>query len=214
MKKTPPVVRKIGVADYASCLLQMQSFVLNRNNADQDELWVLQHNPVFTMGAMATHDDVLSWSHDIPVIKTDRGGRITFHGPGQIVIYLLLDVKRLGLNSRQLVHTIEFAIVDFLNEVGVKAYISMNNPGVYIDQYCTVKIASIGLKIDKNGYSYHGISLNFDIDKVAFSYINPCGQAGLKVVNLLDLQPGLCIEHVEEKLVNIIIEKLYCEEYK
>jgi lipoyl(octanoyl) transferase len=212
--KENPVVRKMGVADYESCLLQMQSFVSNRNTADPDELWILQHNPVFTMGAMATDGDILSWSHDIPVVKTDRGGRITFHGPGQIVVYLLLDIKRLGLNTRQLVHKVEFAIVDFLTLVGVKSYISMNNPGVYIDQYCTIKIASIGLKIDKNGYSYHGISLNFDIDKLAFSYINPCGQPGLKVVNLLDLQPSLCIEYVEEKLVNIIIEKLYCEEYK
>lgn len=209
-----PVVRKIGLVDYEPCLLQMQSFVSNRNTDGQDELWVLQHNPVFTMGAMATYDDVLSVDHDIPVIKTDRGGKITFHGPGQIVIYLLLDVKRLGFNTRQLVHKIEFAIVDFLNTIGVKSYISVNNPGIYIDQHCTVKIASIGLKINKNGYSYHGISLNFDIEKNAFSYINPCGQPGLQVVNLLDLRPGLVIEHIEEKLVNIIIEKLYCEEYK
>jgi lipoyl(octanoyl) transferase len=212
--KKPLVIKRLGVVDYAACLLQMQSFVANRKKEDQDELWVLQHNCVFTMGAMASNSDILVHNHDIPIIKTDRGGKITFHGPGQIIIYLLLDINKLGINTRQLVHKIEYSILDMLSHLGIDAYISMNNPGIYVDQYCTIKIASIGLKINKEGYSYHGISVNFNIDKNMFSYINPCGQVGLKIVNILDLNSRSDINDVENQLINAIIARLYSEKYK
>lgn len=212
-----PIVKKLGVVDYVECLYLMQNFVSERQSGQSDEIWVLQHDAVFTMGAMADEGDIISYDHNVPVIRTDRGGKITFHGLGQIVIYLLLDVKRLGLNTRQLVNKLERAVVHMLSQFEIKAYTSMNNPGIYVDQYCNEKISSIGLKINKDGFSYHGISVNFDIDKEMFSHINPCGQPGLKVVNFVEmLRTNLSVDIItaEDVLVDYIIENLYHESNK
>jgi lipoyl(octanoyl) transferase len=175
-------IRELGTIDYLIAWQAMKDFTVRRTEHTPDEIWLLQHPPVYTQG-IAGRPEHLLYQNDIPVIKTDRGGQITFHGPGQLITYLLLDLRRLKLHVRELVRKMEGAVIDLLQEYRVNAEGRVDAPGVYVSN---AKIASLGLKI-KNGYCYHGIALNVDMDLTPFSAINPCGYAGLRVTQTKDL---------------------------
>lgn len=177
------VARNLGSIDYMSCWRAMQSFTDNRDNAVADEIWLLEHPRVFTQGQAGKAEHVLL-PGDIPVIQVDRGGQVTYHGPGQLVAYLLIDIRRLGWGVRQLVDVIEQSIIGVLASYGVGAQGRPDAPGVYLDN--GAKIAALGLRV-RRGCSFHGLALNLDLDLEPFSRINPCGYAGQTVSRLADL---------------------------
>ncbi len=169
-------VQHLGLTDYAATWRAMQAFTAQRTAGTPDELWLTEHPPVYTLG-LNRKDVRPPWRDDIPLVHTDRGGKITYHGPGQIVLYLLLDLKRSGLGVRQLVDRMEGAIIALLAQHGVAAQGRPDAPGVYVAER---KIASLGLRL-KNGCCYHGLSLNVDMDLSPFDAIDPCGYPGLQV---------------------------------
>lgn len=175
-------VRHLGRADYATTLEAMRDFTLNRTELTPDEVWLLEHDRVFTQGQAGKAEHLLA-PGDIPVVQVDRGGQVTYHGPGQLVAYTLLDIKRMTLGVRDLVSHLEHSIMDVLVQYGINAYPRADAPGVYVDD---AKIASLGLRI-KKGRSYHGLALNVDVDLEPFSRINPCGYQGLQVTRMQDL---------------------------
>ena len=174
-------LRFLGIQPYELIWQQMLEFTLHRSASTVDDLWILQHEPVFTLGQAGKPEHILN-AHDIPVIKSDRGGQVTYHGPGQLVIYLLIDVRRNKLGIRQLVDLIENSIIAVLATYGVSGETRPRAPGVYVDDK---KIAALGLRI-KQGCSYHGLSFNIDMDLTPFTYINPCGYVGLETTQLID----------------------------
>ncbi len=171
--------RDLGLADYSETWNAMKSFTIERISGQQDECWLLQHKPVFTLGQAGLKEHIID-PHGIPVVESDRGGQVTYHGPGQLVAYLLLDIKRRKKGIRQLVDVIEQSIIEVLADFSISASTRKGAPGVYVNDD---KIAALGLRI-KNGCSYHGLSLNVDMDLEPFSYINPCGYAGLGVTQI------------------------------
>lgn len=173
------MLRRLGTVDYAQSLAAMQSFTDARTPATPDELWSLQHPPVFTQGQAGRPEHLLT-PGAIPIIASDRGGQVTYHGPGQLVIYVLVDLPRLGLGVRALVTAIETALIDLLSVYGIAGRADPQAPGVYVDG---AKIASLGLRV-RRGCSYHGLSLNVDMDLAPFSRINPCGRTGQPVTQL------------------------------
>ena len=175
-------IRRLGRVDYEPTFQAMQEFTAARTPETPDELWIVEHPPVFTLGQAGKPEHLLS-DVGIPVVRIDRGGQVTYHGPGQVVIYLLLDLTRLKIKVRELVTAIEQALIDFLASQGVAAERRAGAPGVYVG---AAKIAALGLKI-KNGCSYHGLALNVDMDLYPFTAINPCGYAGLEVTQTRDL---------------------------
>ena len=181
----------------------MRRFTVQRNADTRDEIWLLQHPPVYTQGLAGKPEHLLRAS-DIPVVKIDRGGQITYHGPGQIVAYLLLDMRRWKLNVRELVRLMEQAVIDLLAQHGVKAHGRKDAPGVYVDD---AKIASLGLKI-KNGCCYHGLAFNVDMDLTPFANINPCGYAGLRVTQARDLGIMTPLEALQQQLAQNLITLL------
>ena len=176
-----PRIRQLGRVDYAETLAAMQNFADTREPDTPDELWFLEHPPVFTLGLNTAPEHLLN-PGDIPVIQTDRGGQVTYHGPGQLVVYTLVDIRRAGLNVRQLVCALERAVIELLSGYGISAAARADAPGVYVDG---AKIASLGLRIRK-GSSFHGLALNVAMDLEPFSRINPCGFADLPVTQLVD----------------------------
>jgi lipoyl(octanoyl) transferase len=188
-------VRRLGQVDYRRTWDSMRDFTDRRGPDTGDELWLLEHPPVFTLGQAARPEHVLD-AGDIPVVQTDRGGQVTYHGPGQLVAYLLLDLRRAGIGVKRLVNLLEQAVVDLLAERGVAAAARPDAPGVYVDG---AKIASVGLRV-RHGCSYHGIALNVDADLEPFRRINPCGYAGLAVARLCDLVPGADVLEVGASL--------------
>ena len=183
-------------ADFQQTWRAMQEFTAVRTPDTPDEIWLCQHPPVFTQGLAGKPEHLLR-DIGVPVVKIDRGGQITYHGPGQLVAYLLLDLRRRNLGVKALVHRIEQALIDLLAEYGVEAARRPGAPGVYVDD---AKIAALGLKI-KNGCCYHGLSLNVAMDLAPFSAINPCGYEGLAVTQLSDLCEERSLERVGDKLV-------------
>lgn len=181
------IIRDLGVTDFAATCEAMQRFTAERTADTPDELWLTQHPPVYTLG-LNRRQVRPAQRADIPPILTDRGGKMTYHGPGQMIIYLLLDLKRRDLNIRSLVTLIENAVVSLLAEYSIHAYAKKDAPGVYIkpDQGVEAKIASLGLRV-KNHCCYHGLSLNVDMDLTPFSAIDPCGYAGLAITQTKDL---------------------------
>jgi len=176
----PPIkIRRLGLMNYEPVWRAMQTFTNQRDENTADEIWLVEHPPVFTQGQAGRAEHILA-PGDIPVIQVDRGGQVTYHGPGQIVAYPLIDIVRLTMGVRALVTGIEQAIIDVLQSYGVAAQLQKGAPGVYIDG---VKIASLGLRIRK-GRSFHGLSFNVDMDLEPFQRINPCGFEGLQVTNL------------------------------
>lgn len=174
----------------------MQEFTTRRDERTSDELWLCEHPPVFTLGLAGKPEHLLR-DIGIPVVKIDRGGQITYHGPGQLVCYLLLDLRRRGLTVKGLVNRMEQAVIDLLEDCGVSATRLAGAPGVYVDG---AKIAALGLKV-KNGCSYHGLALNVAMDLSPFAAINPCGYAGMAVTQLAAFDPGADAETVGAKLV-------------
>jgi len=176
------VVRSLGRQDYEPLWRRMQEFTNTRSAATPDEIWFTEHPPVFTLGLNASPEHLLA-PGDIPVVQVDRGGQVTYHGPGQLMIYPLIDLKRAGLGVRDLVTGLEQCVVDLVAEFGVEALARKDAPGVYVQQQ---KIASVGLRI-RRGASFHGMALNIDVDLEPFSRINPCGFSDLEVTNLRSL---------------------------
>ena len=176
------VFRRLGRTDYQATWRAMQDFTATRDGQTQDEIWLLEHPPVFTQG-LAGRPEHLLRETGVPLVRTDRGGQITYHGPGQVIAYLLIDLARRGLKVRELVSRIEQATIDLLASLGSEGQRLAGAPGVYVGG---AKIASLGLRV-KGGCSYHGVSLNADMDLSPFAAINPCGYPGLKVTQLRDL---------------------------
>jgi len=200
------VVRYLGQVDYQQTWHDMQRFTDERTEASADELWVLQHPPVYTLGKNGKPEHVLN-PQSIPVINVDRGGQVTYHGPGQIVIYTLLDLNRLRIGVRELVTIIEIAIVELLAGYGIEANARRDAPGVYVNGD---KIAALGLRV-RRGRSFHGLAFNIDMDLEPFTRINPCGYEGLKVTQLKDLVEDIDIESVVDDLLRRLKKKLNYE---
>lgn len=194
---TELIIRDFGQADYEPVWQQMQDFTDQRDETTADELWLVEHPPVFTLGQQGERNQILQRS-TIPIIQVDRGGHVTYHGPGQIVAYPLINLRRHKLGPRSLVTTIESILVELLKEFQIEAYPRPDAPGVYVDNK---KIASIGLRIRK-GCSYHGLALNVNMDLTPFSYINPCGMAGMEMVNMSEFVANIDITVVKKKLVH------------
>jgi lipoyl(octanoyl) transferase len=182
-------IKEKGLQDYNSTWQEMVSFTENRNNHTEDELWTLEHRSVFTQGLSGKSEHLLKET-EIEVIKSDRGGQITYHGPGQLIVYCLIDIKRLGIGVKQMVSIIEKSIIDLLSDYSISSHKIPGAPGVYVDGS---KIAALGLKV-KRGKTYHGLSLNVDMNLSPYSLINPCGYKDLKITqmsNLTDNKPDL-----------------------
>lgn len=177
-------VRQLGRTSYVQTMEQMQQFTAARDASTPDELWVVEHEPVFTLGQAGLAEHLLQHSH-IPLVQTDRGGQITYHGPGQVVVYLLLNLKRRGMMIREFVKRIEGAVLMTLNDYGIKAMRVDGAPGIYIEQgaHSGAKIAALGLKV-KRSCTYHGLSINVNMDLKPFLDINPCGYVGLETVDM------------------------------
>lgn len=197
------LIRPLGLKDYEDTWRAMRDFTETRGADTPDELWLLEHPPVYTLGMNGDPAHLLRAS-PIPVVKTDRGGQITYHGPGQLVAYLLADLKRNHLGVRSLVSLMENAAIGLLAQYGLKAMARPDAPGVYVEGR---KIASVGLRV-RRGCSYHGLSLNVDLDPAPFSAINPCGYAGLEVTSLVALGIGARVADVMAPLAGEIIRRL------
>jgi len=196
-------VRYLGKQDYESVWHAMQDYTDNRDASSPDQLWIVEHPPVFTQGQAGKSEHILN-PGDIPVIQVDRGGQVTYHGPGQLVAYPLINIKRLKIGVRQLVTDIENSIVQMLEAYQVKAYAKADAPGVYVDER---KVASLGLRIRK-GCSFHGLALNVDMDMSPFQRINPCGYAGLEMVQCKQLGGPQTVEEAGEQLVKTFSHNL------
>ena len=197
------IVRHLGRSDYEPVWHDMQKFTDERDADTPDELWLVEHPPVFTQGLAGKAEHILA-PGDIPVIQVDRGGQITYHGPGQIVAYPLINLRRHGIGVKSLVHGIEQAIIDTVALYGVTASRKDNAPGVYVDG---AKIASLGLRIRK-ACSFHGLAFNIDMDLEPFQRINPCGFSDLKVIQLADLANDVQLPTVEQQLIAAFCQQL------
>jgi lipoyl(octanoyl) transferase len=192
---TQPVLRWLGSVDYEPTWRAMQTFTNERDASTPDEIWFLEHPPVFTLGMNAAPEHLLA-PGDIPVVQIDRGGQVTYHGPGQLVVYPLLDVRRAKLGVRQLVMALESAIIDLLASWNITAVARRDAPGVYVNGR---KVASIGLRI-RRGSSYHGLAFNVAMDLQPFQRINPCGYRGLEVTDLRALGVNASVQEVADAL--------------
>ncbi len=199
-----PIVKRLGRVDYAATWQAMRDFTLRRATDTPDELWLVQHPAVYTLGVAARAQHLPRLDNRIPVVKTDRGGQITYHGPGQVVVYLLLDMQRRKITVRPLVRLIENAVIDLLAEYGVAARGRVDAPGVYAGD---AKLAALGLRI-RSGRCYHGLALNVDMDLSPFHAIDPCGYPGLEVTQCRDLGIGDEPDAVGEKLVRHLDRRL------
>ena len=198
------VVRHLGLVDYQPTLEAMRQLTRERDERTPDEIWLLQHPRVFTQGQAGKAEHVLA-AGDIPVVQVERGGQVTYHGPGQLVAYLMLDLRRLDLGVRELVTTMEQSLVDLLAGYGIEAAPKADAPGVYV---AGDKIASLGLRVSR-GCSFHGLALNVDMDMSPFLRINPCGYAGLKMVQMRDLLPASpAFDEVAQRLEQVLRGRL------
>jgi len=196
-------IRNLGLQDYDITWQAMQRFTQERHTFANDELWIVEHPPVYTLGLNGKREHVLTIGN-IPVINSDRGGQVTYHGPGQVIIYVLLDIKRLNLGVRQLVTLLEQAMIGVLFQYDIVAVAKLDAPGVYVNDK---KIGSIGLRIKKN-CSYHGLSLNNDMDLRPFDDINTCGYSDLKVTQLSDLGVTISTKQLASSVIQAITKAL------
>ena len=189
--------KSLGLRDYDDTWQSMKSHI--RKEDFKNEIWFLEHLPVFTLGTAADQKHILN-AKDIPVVQSDRGGEVTYHGPGQLVIYFMIDVKRLKLGPKTLVKSLQEFTKSLLKEYSIDSKFIDGAPGVYVNEK---KIASIGLRISK-GKTYHGISINVDMDLTPFSYINPCGYQGLEVTQIKELNNQVTIKDVERLAIELL----------
>ncbi len=197
-------IRYLGQQDFLETWRKMHDFTENRDQNTEDELWILEHSAVFTQGLAGKPEHILH-PHDIAVVQTDRGGQATYHGPGQIIAYVLYDLKRANIGVRSLVTKLEQSIIQLLTRYGVQANSECARPGVYVN---SEKIASIGLRV-KKGCSYHGISFNVDMDLTPFTFINPCGYKQLKMTQLKTYLPSLNMTNIQSELADCIEKQLH-----
>lgn len=195
------LVRDLGRTPYQETFAAMQAFTAQRDGQDADQIWLAEHEPVFTQGQAGRSRHVLA-AGDIPVLQSDRGGQITYHGPGQILAYLLFDLRRMGLSVRGLVSGIENAVIAVLDGYGIAAAARRDAPGVYVRG---AKVAALGLRV-RRGCSYHGLSFNIDMDLEPFQRINPCGMAELRVTQLRDLCGERDMQAVQRRLLGAFEE--------
>jgi len=210
----PILVKHLGLVDYQSTYAGMQEFTKQRTIDTPDEIWVLEHPPVFTLGLAGDAGNLHSPSNQIPLVQVDRGGEITYHGPGQIVVYLLLDLKRLGIFVKELVSRIEQSLIDTLDDCGLKAERLAGAPGIYVSlqdgiptEFLGAKVAALGLKVSR-GCSYHGLALNVATDLDAFGRIHPCGYAGLRTVDMQTLGIKDNMDIISQKLIGHLQKQL------
>lgn len=197
------LIREFGLLPYEPVWHAMQDFTDSRTEQTLDEIWLLQHSAVFTQGQAGKAEHLLM-PGDIPVVQSDRGGQVTYHGPGQLIGYLLINVKRHHLGPRTLVTAIENSLIDLLASYGINAYAKPDAPGVYVED---AKIASLGLRIRRNA-SFHGFALNAEMDLEPFSRINPCGYAGMKMAQLSDFIGNVDFAELTQRMIQQLIVKL------
>jgi lipoyl(octanoyl) transferase len=205
-----PTVRRLGITDYLPTWRAMQAFTAQRGAATRDEIWLTQHPPVYTQGIAGKPEHLLRADTGIPLVKIDRGGQITYHGPGQLVAYLLLDLKRRNLSVRPLVRKMESAVINLLAGYGIAANYRADAPGVYVTvaaDNSAAKVAALGLRI-RNGCCYHGLALNIDMDLTPFDAINPCGYAGMRVTQLSALGVAEPFDTISDKLTQHLLRAL------
>ncbi|MCC7005556.1 MAG: lipoyl(octanoyl) transferase LipB [Ottowia sp.] len=204
-----PTIVQQGLIDYLTCWQAMRTFTAQRQSDTPDQIWLAEHPPVYTLGQAADPTHLLDNQRNIPVIRTDRGGQITYHGPGQLIAYVLLDLKRRHLFVRTLVWRIEQAVLETLTELGIAAERHCGQPGIYLQQNSPigVKIAALGLKISR-GCSYHGLALNVAMDCQPFTWINPCGQQDLTTIDLYSLGVRIDWADIQTRLVTHLLHQL------
>ncbi len=198
----PPLIHHLGLRDYETVWREMQDFTARRSADTADEIWLLEHPPVFTLGLNGKREHLLS-PGDIPIVKCDRGGQVTYHGPGQLIAYLLLDLKRRGLGVKEMVRRMEQVVIDLLGDYDIAGQRRADAPGIYVDGK---KIAALGLRV-RRGCSYHGLSLNVDMDLEPFSRINPCGYKGLETTQLRELRPDIGPTQTTDKLLQRLLKQ-------
>jgi lipoyl(octanoyl) transferase len=198
------VVRGLGLAPYLQTWDAMKAFTAARTKDTPDEIWLLEHPPIYTYGVAGRAEHLPAMDNGIPVIKVDRGGQVTYHGPGQLVAYVLVDLRRRGLSVRGLVRAVEQAVLDLLDDFGVIGGRREDAPGVYVRD---AKVAALGLRI-RQGCSYHGLSLNVDMDLAPFRVIDPCGYPDLDVTQLRDLGIAEPLESLRERLLSKLTQRL------
>ena len=197
-------VRSKGLQDYLKTWEEMKSFTENRDSNTLDELWTLEHNSVFTQGLSGKSKHLLKETQ-IPIIQSDRGGQITYHAPGQLIIYCLIDIKRLGIGIKKMVSMIEQSLIELLSSYDITAHTLKGAPGVYVNDS---KIAALGLKV-KHGRTYHGLSLNIDMDLSPYTLINPCGYSDLKVTQMRNLTNNILnISDIKHELSDHLIDSV------
>ena len=197
------IIRRLGEQPYQPIWQQMQQFTSERNSETPDEIWLLEHPAIYTLGRSASREHLLN-PGDIPVLRVDRGGQVTYHGPGQLLLYLMLDLNRARLGVRQLVELMEESLIDLLQPYGTAAHRLTGEPGIYVDGR---KLASIGLRV-RRGCSLHGMSINVDMDLEPFTRINPCGHSDLEVTQLRGLKIQLDTAKAGEELAALLVQKL------
>ncbi len=196
-------ILRLGRCEYSATWQRMQDYTAQRDSSSADQLWLLEHTPVYTLGQAGRREHLLAPGR-IPIVTSDRGGQVTYHGPGQLIAYVLVDLKRRGLGVRRLVTALEQAAIGLLAELDIAAVARPDAPGVYVGE---CKIASLGLRV-RRGCSYHGLSLNVDMDLEPFTGINPCGYAGLKVTRLKDLGVNAGVWELAEPLARQLQRQL------
>ncbi|WP_136680392.1 lipoyl(octanoyl) transferase LipB [Neptunomonas sp. XY-337] len=197
------IIRQLGVEPYEPTWQKMQHFTDQRDESTPDEIWLLEHEPVFTQGQAGKAEHLLN-PGDIPVVQVDRGGQVTYHGPGQLVVYLLLNLRRHKFGVRDAVTMMEEAVVETLRSFGIESYAKPDAPGVYVDEQ---KIASLGLRVRK-GCTFHGLALNIDMDMEPFLRINPCGYAGMQMAQLGALVPGVDPQEVRRRMIDYFVSRI------
>lgn len=203
MNSVDVYVRQLGRQAYEPIWHKMQDFTDTRDDNTPDEIWLVEHEPVFTQGQAGKEEHLLA-TGDIPVIKVDRGGQVTYHGPGQQMLYVLLNLRRLKIGVRELVTWLEECIIDTLKEYNIEAYAKPDAPGVYVNDS---KVASLGLRV-RRGCSFHGLALNVNMDLAPFLRINPCGYAGMQMVQTIDLGGPTNVQQAGQGLVKHMLKRL------
>ena len=197
------ILRNLGLQSYVDVWNNMKVFTATREQSANDEVWLLEHYPVYTLGQAGKVEHILK-PNDIPIVYSDRGGQVTYHGPGQLIAYFMLNIKARKINISQLVQLLEDVIMDVLQHLDITSHKKSGAPGVYVTDK---KIASIGLRV-KNGYTYHGLALNVDLDLAPFLNINPCGYRELEMVRIKDLIPDITMQKTNELLQYYILQAL------